>query len=330
MQYPSALGLDDQFKDDDQRKISAEEALRIEFTALCKAISPSDIQGPIFFSADSFDEFDLQLDLPQEDKFAQQVKQATPNATICHMRHYSTQVGAHWHALFAQLDEQGKLKEIVMTDSSRGITANLDRELNPFLSQNADKFRSKQTLGLQQPSGQPICWMYALANLASLATTGKVYTRQQVGFLGKELAERIQEKSKEKIKRASSEVTTEVTSITHSPSFFSSSLSSPTTPLLPSPEVEKERGSSVTEEPIEDQNEQTASNSTAGRNLLLLGIGGIAAGGIALAIPSPVSLPLGIVLLTIGIIMAIAGLFMLIGNCLNCDEPEASPPSPSL
>jgi hypothetical protein len=318
MQYSSPLGLDDKFRDGD-RRISAEEALRIEFTALCKALDPADTQTPVLFSADSFEELDLGSDQPQEDKFAAQIGQAIPNAKICHMRLYASEGRAHWHALFAQLDEQGQLKEIVITDSSRGVTSERDKELNPLLSQNADKFRPHQSLGLQQPPGQPICWMYSLANLASLATTGKVYSRQQRGGIGKELAELI-EPPKRKLKRAASDVAP----IASPPSFFSPSISIPTIPLDQSPRIVEQGNSSAIENPIENQNEQRVSSSTAGRNLLLSGIGGIVAGAIIAAIPSPVSLPLGIVLLAIGLIMALAGICMLIGSCMGCDEPEAS------
>lgn len=324
MQYESPLGLNDPFRDDEDRTISAEEALRIEFTALCKALDTSDTQTPVFFSADSFDEVDLAYGKPQEDKFAAQIGQAIPNAKICHMRLYATERGAHWHALFAQLDEQGQLKEIVITDSSRGVTSERDKALNPLLFQNADKFRPHQSLGLQQPPGKPICWMYALANLASLATTGKVYRRQRTGHIGEELVERIRQ-SERKIERAASEAST----IASPPSFFSPSISIPIIPLDQSPRIVEQGNSSAIENPIENQNEQRVSSSTVGRNFLLSGIGGIVAGAIIAAIPSPVSLPLGIVLLAIGLIMALAGIGMLIGSCIGCDEPEASP-SPSL
>lgn len=316
MQYKSALGLKDKFREGD-REIFADEALGIEFTALCNTFSSAGIQTPILFSVDSFDTLDLQYGKPQEDKFAAQIRRGIPNAKICHMRLYATEKGAHWHALFAQLDDQGQLKEIIITDSSRGITAKRDMQLNPFLCQNAEKINQEQGFGLQQPPATPICWIYALANLASLATTGKVYTRQNSKLpLGEELRQCIlpsqEDETKEKV-TISKKTTTKT-----NPSIF---FSPPVNLQASSPKVDKVLSSSASE----DKKDKPASSSTAGKSLLLLGAGGIAAGAIVLAIPSPVSLVLGLALIAIGIIMTLAGAFILIDNCVESNEPEESP-----
>ena len=73
---------------------------------------------------------------------------------------------------------------------NKGITAHRDLEHNPFLKELRRENPSLIQFieSISQPTNTAACWLYALANLAALATTGTTYQRQRkTGTLGQEL-----------------------------------------------------------------------------------------------------------------------------------------------
>lgn len=181
------------------------DALEQAFTLLCETLVPlkeERIDAPVFFSLDSYYEA-LDPSVPQEDKFEQQIQAVSgiPHAKICHMRYYQTAKAGHWHALFAQMDESGHLKQIFLTDSrvrdKKGITAHRDLEHNLFLKRlkREDPTLIQFIKSISQPSNTASCWLYALANLAALATEGTTYQRKRkTGTLGQELCSSIKKR----------------------------------------------------------------------------------------------------------------------------------------
>lgn len=122
-----SLDLKDKFKDSSQREISAEEALKIEFTESCEQFNLSYTGDNILFSVDSIDEVPS-----QEDKFIAQIMLGKPNAKICHLRQQVNEEGKSlWYALFTELDDKGRAKEILIIDP---ITPNQHDAIlhNPF------------------------------------------------------------------------------------------------------------------------------------------------------------------------------------------------------
>ncbi|ARG98374.1 hypothetical protein B6N58_12260 [Legionella micdadei] len=311
------IGLDDKFTEDNET-LTAEEALNRAFNKLSFALKPSDyIETPVLFSADSFDETLLSIPSmnPQTDKFAEQIilNLGTPHAKICHMRHYATERGSHWHAMFAQLDATGNLHKIIMTDSrtlaSQGITSSRDIQLNPFLNDNREKIEFIP--GLQQPTRTPICWMHSLANLAALATTGKIYERRQLGNFGEELSNLIQgELPLATEPKSSSEKP--IRRVSNTTFFYEPPKNLPNTTEDETPLFE--------DKPVSSQDKSCTSSNITGGSLLLFGAGTILAGGIILAAALPISLPLGIPLIVFGLILALAGALVLVAGCTKKDE----------
>ncbi|MCC5015163.1 MULTISPECIES: hypothetical protein [unclassified Legionella] len=176
-------------------KFPVPAALEDVFNKLVKALAP--LQHPasqIIFSVDSFDESLAELGVYQNDKFIKKIEKyrGTPNIKICHMRHYSTLDAAHWHALFAETDKSGAFIRIVATDSrtnnlGEGITA--QKDITKYASLYG--FNVEFIKGAQQPFSVKACWLYALANLASFAATGREY-KPRTPHLGKELSELIE------------------------------------------------------------------------------------------------------------------------------------------
>lgn len=177
--------------------MTVSEALEKAFKKLVKALTPPDTsRSNVVFSVDSFDEPMAELQVAQVDEFIQQIDQYRDkkNVKICHMRHYSTSEAAHWHALFAETDNTGAFIRIIATDSRvdskrLGITA--QKDITKYASFNG--LEVGFIAGAQQPVGIKICWLHALANLASLAATGEVY-KQQTPNLGIELSGLIEKK----------------------------------------------------------------------------------------------------------------------------------------
>ncbi|WP_156812377.1 hypothetical protein [Legionella tunisiensis] len=190
------LGFMEKFPDSRMTVATALEGL---FNKLVTALSPPETPpASIVFSADSFDESLAELEVHQEDVFIGQLAlyKNRPNVKICHMRHYATRDAAHWHALFAETDHEGNVIRIIATDSridskSQGITA--QRDITKYSLSH--RLNITFIAGGQQPMGIKICWLHALANLASLAASGKVY-KQQTSNLGTELSELIEKRKK--------------------------------------------------------------------------------------------------------------------------------------
>ncbi|KTC78187.1 hypothetical protein [Legionella brunensis] len=338
MRESKALGIDQPLHEG-----NVNDALQSAFTVLTGAFGLTlNSSTPVFFSCDA-DEIESSHGLIfHEDQFAAQVmgKIGTPYAKICHMRLYATEEGAHWHSLFAEMDEQGYLKKIIITDSrvrdQVGITAHRDIENNPFLQECLDKIEFIP--GASQPIGIHICWIYCLANLASLAATGKVY-EPKTQSLGEELATIITEATKPKAppppKLELALITKEVKQEAHSPtppkteqSEASPSqvqpftLFTPRTPLITedrekeTPEI-KERVISTPN--FYNSEKPTASQSTSslkwlGGGALLLGAGALVVAGLALTPLLPISFPLSMALISAGIVLALAGVVMLIAD----------------
>ncbi|CDZ76545.1 hypothetical protein BN59_00819 [Legionella massiliensis] len=311
---------------------TVESSLEDLFLQLCNKLDPSfkPTEGSITFAIDSFDESAWGL-IEQEDVFAENVFLATgtPHAKICHMRHYSNGEGAHWHALFAQMDEKGELESITITDSrlnakaqtKQGITAQRDIDTNPFLQTNSSKIQFIP--GIEQPPKTSTCWIHALANLASLATCSEVYKRQKSGgTLGQELHSLLLPPvKKEKTgKKAMPPQPNE---------------QSPLLPTIPLVE-KKETVITETESPrfskratffkAEDKkpSEPATDSKSYTASLGLLFIGATVTGVATLALTAVItlSLPVSIGLLVTGLLILLVGAALLTKNCLvsNADE----------
>lgn len=180
-----------------EKSLIVADALEEAFRALVKGLTPHDqLPSQVVFSVDSFDESLDELQVHQDDDFIALIDRyrGEPKVKICHMRHYSTPEAAHWHALFAETDNEGNFIRIIATDSridseKQGITAQKDITKYTLLNSLNINFIA----GEQQPFGIKICWLYALANLASLVATGKVY-EQKTSNLGIELSGLIEKK----------------------------------------------------------------------------------------------------------------------------------------
>ncbi|WED43334.1 hypothetical protein [Legionella cardiaca] len=350
MRSEKPLGIDQQLAKGD-----VASALKDAFTVLTGAAGLSlSSEIPVFFSIDS-NETAYNPYIPFEDKFEEAIAEhiGTPNAKICHMRLYADESGrAHWHSLFAEMDEDGNLKQITITDSrlkdGGGITAQKDIDNNLFLRENANKI--KFIAGESQPFGVHICWIYCLANLASLAACGKVY-QSKTKHLGIELADIIERHSK--LKKHSSALATTTKQITETPlsSPPRSELTDATTEIIerqedsPSDEITftSKKTQTATSSlnnlshfglfpPVEDKQEKPSeieiSNSTSalaiadpnqsslalkwgGASSLFVGAGTCIVGGLSLTPLLPLSLPFSIALISVGVALALAGIVML-------------------
>lgn len=358
MEYQLPLGLEDKFP---KSEMSVEAALRDTFNILSTTLglTGENSSTPIFFSIDSFNE-ELVGIIEQEDKFAEQVWLNTgiAHAKICHMRCYATAKGAHWHALFARMDEEGQLKEVLLTDSrlnssKQGITAQKDINGNSFLKENQSKCQFIPSL--EQPLSTAICWIYALANLAALATTGRVYKKQTIHPIGLELCQLIEsttiaskkQENNSKGKQTETVVLNlETTSLVEIVPMVSSTLPEfPPESSNKQPTIYGKTGKSHTlfsiSQPsmlhqstfrnvdrslpllISPQKETQSSTAlhlrSAGVGLLLLGAG-VFIVGVSLTAVIPLCLPISLTFLGIGIALSIIGAVMLAGDCLakNC------------
>ncbi|KTD18617.1 Uncharacterised protein [Legionella lansingensis] len=320
MQAQEALSLDEQLETG-----TVSDALHDAFFTLAKAFGlPSSSASQVSFSVDS-DETALGI-LRLEDRFAEEVviKIGTPNAKVCHMRLYADDQGhAHWHSLFAEMDENGDLKQITITDSRLkggvGITAQKDIESNEFLKSYSDKIRF--LAGAQQPIGIYICWIHCLANLASLAATGRVY-QPKTASLGIELAKIIEEADNPQEKPIKHEQI--ITIETPPPSPLSVEKSSPEVlrnssnpyQLFP-PKVD----SQIDEDPsialIKNTRQSSLDFKATGATSLFMGASTMIIGGLSLTPLLPLSFPVSMGLIGIGLILALAGLALLIGNSLG-------------
>lgn len=273
------LDLKDKFKDGSQREISAEEALKSEFIESCEQLNLSYTGNNILFSVDSINETPS-----QEDKFIAQIMLGKPNAKICHMRQQVDEEGkSGWYALFTELDDKGRAKEILIIDP---ITPNQHDAIlnNPFYSQK--KIFVKQGL-FDEETTNDNSWKFALFNLAHLAAP---YNAEMIY---EQAALQIIDNSGSGFIRS-----------TNPSSFFSTK--------TPSPE----------EAFYYAQKEKTYSSTTTGKSLVGMGAGLLLAGGLALVIPSPFSLLLGTALITMGIVMELVGVIMLIDDCIKSYEQE--------
>ncbi|KTD17421.1 hypothetical protein [Legionella jordanis] len=174
------------------------EALRKGFFSLANHLGLSSDEAELI--SFTMDVNESAYGIEDEDLFELEVnhKIGTPNAKICHMRCYADATGrAHWHALFAEFNQKGELANIILTDSrlkgKKGITAAQDMDSNPFLI--AQKAQVNFVPGPQQPYGIHNCWVYCLANLASLAAQGKTY-EPQTSNLGQEIAKHIMDQDR--------------------------------------------------------------------------------------------------------------------------------------
>lgn len=329
MQFEQALSLDLQF----ENTISVEESLKDAFTKLCLALDTSaeKTQSSISFSVDSYDE--KLFGDEQKDLFVEQIRlnKGVPHAKICHMRLYETEKAAHWHALFAQMDEHGNLQKLVITDSrtkeGRGITAQKDIETYSTVKNQGIQIHFIP--GLQQPGKIPICWMHALANLAALATTGAVYKRQKpTGSFSKELRSLI-EIEPPTVDLEAERIEPEVNTTAVEGAFkFSDDENlaiindeqAPQTQRknrffgTPPKNVEaKKAQTSPTSKPEPTKSKTSTALAIVGGSLLLASTVSI----VAAVVLFPINPPLSITLVVIGLILALTATAMLIGRCLT-------------
>ncbi|RUQ99310.1 hypothetical protein [Legionella septentrionalis] len=287
------------------------------------------------FSCDQYDEQLTILHVHQEDEFANTIlANQTPHAVICHMRLYSTAQYAHWHALFAQMDETGELKKIIITDSrtvnQAGITAKPDIENNLFLQQHADKITF--IAGEQQPFKSQTCWLYCLANLVALAAYGTVYKKNTKGALSKELLQLLKAeppKKKETKQETQLPESLETTIAVENKLSTSTNVlpadsvkpSSPTVSLAQAPQtnltffVQKSPSPSAIsptpiKQPLPAARPSSFSNNL-GLILLSLGPAVMLGGAAAMLFSFPVGFAAGLSLLGIGILLTAIGLWAL-------------------
>lgn len=308
------------------------DALEDIFYCLSEALglNPSEASSQVFFSTDRNESA---LGIKNDDQFELAVIQrlGMPNAKICHMRFFADETGerAHWHALFAEMDSCGDLKKIILTDSrlkgKLGITAQRDIEENFFLKEHSQIIQFEA--GPQQPFGIPICWVYCLANLASLAATGKVY-QPKTSNLGNEIAEIIETHIHPK-----KEHSTEVSVISSNKSDQTVSVpqtvltKGSTSPpkdyrLFSSPQsttsnkTEKMFLNSESEIIDSDVANPTEQFAPLEGLLLLAGTSTLLLGGLIIISAFPLSLAIGLSVLSLGFVLSLTGAGMLIENCL--------------
>jgi hypothetical protein len=227
--------------------------------------------------------------LNQEDQFKKAVyNNKRSNARICHMRLYSNGFQAHWHALHAELDDQGDVKKIVITDSrlakpNEGITAQRDLQSNPFLKEHADKVTFIP--GEQQPFKTAICWVYCIANLASLANGNSVYKRTAKGSFTEEISQQLKESL-----LIQPPHTCEDLIVTESIRFFTPRPSEPSARKIQPPDIWQ---------------------FVEGIALLVGGIGSIMVGSLSVASVLSFGLAVGIASLLLGMAMTAAGTVLL-------------------
>lgn len=325
MKEGQALGLDDALSDD----TTVEASLRAIFVALVEKLQ-SEQEGttPTYlFSLDSCEEYEQVLNCVKNDAFLKTLSTAPPKAKIAHLRLYSTEKGSHWHAIFAELDEDCQPIQIRLTDSrvtqGKGITAHIDMENNPYFLQENIKAKIGLEPSLSQPIFSSTCWIYALANLAALTVTGKVYQRKTSKSLGLELAEWIA--PPETVVKPLPQ-----NKINSHP--FWQDISPPSNKAIEPEQTESlEKPEQLTEKPPEVINPAIPavllpvpsyqlpwlplSLQLSGTGVLSLSTGMIITGACCAAF-LPLSPTLGIALLAAGILLALAGIALIAGSCL--------------
>lgn len=319
---------------DELDKEPVENELRTLFDNLLDNFKVSaDERRKISFSIDSNDPF-----ITPEDGFAFAIARKTPQAKICHMRLYGNEKGqAHWHCLYASLDQEGNIERIILCDSrirdGQALTAYPDSQNNPFLREHSDKVTIIP--GESQPQNTSVCWIYCLANLASLVSIGKVY-QSKTKHLGTELGNMMEnnnqtnstadnnppgETIQKSVNPAPNDIAQHVTQqqaekptapprISQAPSFtlFPFKFGSTENP------ENKEAATQQIPELNSTPSATPPSNNTAlkwsGPSLLFAGSALLIAAGLTLSI----SLPISSTLIVIGVILALVGAIISIVN----------------
>ncbi|VEG92043.1 hypothetical protein [Legionella spiritensis] len=318
MKQDTPLALDDVLPGN----ASVQACLGGLFLQLTKALQPTTIsRSPeTFFSVDSFDT-QLASIMNQPDLFAESLTShfGIPNARFSHLRCYSNGQRAHWHAIYAELNNDGtEIARIVMTDSrtnssGHGLTADQDRRHNEFLK-SIPNHKITFTAGPEQPSGSSTCWLHGLANLASLAATGQVYQRKTNQPLGDELAallpQPVVSRSDDKHNETQSNAIHPSTPVNYPDRLFQTRKNHT---------GEKNR---LLSSPVQSSHSTClpATLKVTGTSGLFLGAGQALAGALAVAAVFPLGTTLSIALLATGIALLLIGAALLIGGCYVTNE----------